>query len=383
MKLDLYGGERHILGAHVATLVVVVASLVAPASARGAPVTAHDSEHTRVWVDFRRDRTFQIDVLGDPVWFLDRLDRLTGLPLAGPLEGEARNRRMVELEGIFSEWVWLFFDGKRLEVQAEYIPADPTRVVNPDWPPLATMRLRGTVPEGASAFSFAYGLVMDDYPMRMEGSDGKPIVHWVKGDLESPRFQVADITPPSRWMVITDYLGLGFLHVLPNAADQILFVIGVCLLGTTLRPTVAQASTFAVAQTLTLGLTIFGILTLRSAIIGPMIALSVAYVAAENLFTSELKPWRLGLVFAFGLVQGVGFAIVLSRLGLPSSSRTAAALGFNLGIVLAQIVVIGLTLGATGWMRPREWYRRRTVVPVSLLIAGIGVYWTVTRMRGG
>ena len=364
------------------TIVVVWACLAAPRSV-GAVPTPHDSEHTRVWVDFHRDGTFQIDVLGDPVWFLDRLDRLTGLPLAGPIEGGARDLRMVELEGIFSNWVWLFFDGKRLDVQAHYIPADPTRIVSPDWPPLATMRLTGTVPEGASTFSFAYGLVMDDYPMRMEGSDGKPLVRWVKGDLESEPFAIQDITPPSRWSVVADYVRLGFLHILRNAADQILFVIGICLLGTSLRPTVAQASTFAVAQTLTLGLTVFGVLSLRSAIVGPMIALSVAYVAAENLFSSELKPGRLGLVFAFGLLQGVGFATVLGRLGLPSSSRTAAAVAFNAGVVGAEIVVIAITAAALGWMRPREWYRRRAVVPASLFIACVGVYWAVTRMGRG
>jgi hypothetical protein len=368
------------------TTIVVGAALLTTTVGRAdasTPPFAHDSEHTRVWVDFHRDGTFQIDVLGDPVWFLDRLDRLTGLPLSGPLVGEDRDRRMVELERIFSEWVWLFFDGERLKVQAEYLPPDPGNVVNPDWPPLATMRLRGTIPDGATVFSFAYGLVQDDYPIRMEGSDGKPRVVWVKGDLESEDFPIADITAPSRGKVMADYLGLGFVHVLPHGTEQILFVIGLCLLSLSAGALVAQASTLAVAQTLTLGLTAFGILSMRTAIVGPMIALSIAYIAAENLFTSELRPWRLGLVFAFGLLQGVELATGLGRLGLPSSSRTAAAMAFNVGVVAAEVAVIALTVAAIGWLRAREWVRRRTVVPISLAIAGVGVYWTVTRITGG
>jgi hypothetical protein len=336
-----------------------------------------------VWVDFHRDGTFQIDVLGDPVWFLDRLDRLTGLPLSGPLIGDDRDRRMTELTPIFSEWVWLFFDGTRLKVQAEYIPPDPDEVVNPDWPPLATMRLRGAIPDGAKVFSFAYGLVQDDYPVRMEGNDGKPRVVWVKGDLESDHYAIADITPPSPTKVVLDYLRLGFLHILPNDVLQVLFVIGICLLSMSPGPIARQASTFVVAQTFTLGLSSFGLLSIRPAIVGPMIALSVAYVAAENLFTAELKPSRLGLVFAFGLLQGVGFATALGRIGLPSSSRTGAALAFNVGVVAAEIAVIALTLAAIGWLRDREWYRRRALVPISLVLVGLGAYWTVTRMTGG
>lgn len=343
----------------------------------------HDSEHTRVWVDFRRDGSFQIDVLGDPVWFLDRLDRLTGLPLSGPLEGDARDRRMEELTPIFSEWIWLFFDGQRLKVEAEFIPADPNVVVNPDWPPLATMRLSGAVPPGAQTFSFAYGLVQDDYPIRMEGSDGKPIVRWVRGDLESERWRITDVTPPSPWRIAGDYAREGFLHVVPGSADQILFAVALCLLGAGLGAALTQASLVVIGQTLALGLAAFGFLSLRAGIVGPLVALSVGYVAAENLFSSELRTGRLALVFAFGLVQGAGFALALARFGLPESNRTVAALAFNLGVVAAEAAVIALALAGSSRLRARPDYRGRALVPLSLAIAGIAAYWTVSRIAGG
>ena len=346
------------------------------------PAAAHDSEHTRVYVAFHRDGTFVIDVLGDPRWFYDRLERLTGMPLSGPLEGADRDRRITELERIMGYWVWAFFDGRRLEIQPEYIPASGPPP-NPDWPALATMRFRGTVPDSAIDFSFAYGLVQDDYPLYLDGNDGKPVIRWVKGDLESEQFPVADVTPPGRWSIVADYLELGFLHVLPQAADQILFVVGIFLLSAASGPLVAQVSTTLVAQTLTLGLAMFGIISLRPAIVGPMIALSVAYVAAENLFTSELKPWRLQLVFAFGLLQGIAFATALTRLGLPTTERTAATLAFNIGVVGGQLAVVAALIATLGTVRNREWYRRRAVVPLSLAIAAMGAYWTVTRITGG
>ena len=76
----------------------------------------------------------------------------------------------------------------------------------------------------------------------------------------------------------------------------------------------------------------YGIVSLPSRIVEPLIALSIAYVAIENLMTRELKPWRLALVFMFGLLHGLGFAGVLRELGLPRGEFLTALLSFNLGV---------------------------------------------------
>ena len=89
--------------------------------------------------------------------------------------------------------------------------------------------------------------------------------------------------------------------------------------------------------------------SLPSSIVEPMIALSITYVAIENLFTSTLRPWRLGLVFAFGLLHGMGFAGVLKDLGLPRSEFLTALLTFNVGVEAGQLAVIALaSLATTG-----------------------------------
>jgi hydrogenase/urease accessory protein HupE len=348
-------------------------------SSAGPVAPPHDAEHTQVKVAFFPDGTFQVDVLNPPVWFRERLEPLAEVPVVDPLMGADRDRRLGELRGVFAEWVWLLFDGVRVAAEPEYVP---TPVASEDETTLATMRMRGRVPEGAVEFSWAYGLVIDPYPMQILARDGSTITHWVEGPFESERFQIAALTPPSRWSVIVSYLGLGFTHILPKGLDHILFVIGIYLLSTRIKPILAQVTAFTVAHTITLGMTIFGVISLPPSVVEPLIALSIAYVSVENLFTSELKPWRLGLVFGFGLLHGMGFAGVLSGLGLPRSERLTALLSFNLGVEGGQLAVIAAMFLALGWLRDREWYRRRTVLPISFAIAGVGLYWTVTRIAG-
>ena len=127
---------------------------------------------------------------------------------------------------------------------------------------------------------------------------------------------------------------------------------------------------------------IYGIVSLPSRIVEPLIALSIAYVAIENLVTSQLKPWRLALVFAFGLLHGMGFAGVLSDLGLPRREFLTALLSFNVGVELGQLTVIALAALLVVWYRHHAWYHRRVVVPASLAIAAIGIYWTIVRAFG-
>ncbi|HKD16682.1 MAG TPA: HupE/UreJ family protein, partial [Thermoanaerobaculia bacterium] len=137
------------------------------------------------------------------------------------------------------------------------------------------------------------------------------------------------------------------------------------------------------AHTITLALTIYGVVSLSPRIVEPLIALSIVYVAVENVVTPKLTPWRVALVFAFGLLHGMGFAGVLAELGLPRSEFLPALLCFNGGVELGQLTVILTAFVLIGLpFRNRPWYRRRIVVPASLVIAAIGLVWFVQRVRG-
>jgi hypothetical protein len=138
-----------------------------------------------------------------------------------------------------------------------------------------------------------------------------------------------------------------------------------------------------VAHSLTLGLALYGVVTLPAAVVEPLIALSIVYVAVENLRTRELTRARVALVFLFGLLHGLGFAGVLTGLQLPRADFALGLVGFNLGVEAGQLTVIAAVALAVGWWRDRPWYHARIVVPASLAIAAVGLYWTVTRLAGG
>src|SRR5207247_1613157 len=112
---------------------------------------------------------------------------------------------------------------------------------------------------------------------------------------------------PGRGETSLRYLRLGFRHIVPEGTDHILFVLGLFLLSPRLRPMLLQVSAFTLAHTATLALSTLGVVRLSPAVVEPLIALSIAYVAAENTLRQELRPWRAALVFGFGLLHGLGF----------------------------------------------------------------------------
>ena len=350
--------------------------------ASGEAARAHELELTEVHVTFESDGTFRIEVMNDPGWLLMRVEPFSGLGISGRLDPPDRDERLVRMEPTFAEWVHLYFDGERSPISATYLPPADDGPTAPDGTLLGVMRLDGRVPPGAETFSFAYGLIMDPYPLLIRDRSDEVVTYWNVGEYETEPMLLGELTPPTRWQVVGTYLGLGFTHIVPKGLDHILFVVGIFLLGTRLTPMLAQVTTFTVAHTITLGLSMVGVLALPARVVEPLIALSIAYVAIENLVTSELKPWRLALVFGFGLLHGLGFAGVLAELGLPRGEFAAALMSFNLGVEGGQLAVIAGLFAALGWARHAPWYRCAAVVPLSLGIAAVGVYWTVTRALG-
>ncbi|EGX99928.1 hypothetical protein AZA_89890 [Nitrospirillum viridazoti Y2] len=160
-------------------------------------------------------------------------------------------------------------------------------------------------------------------------------------------------------------------------------MLGIFLLTTRLRSILVQVTAFTLAHSVTLGLTMYGVISLPSRVVEPLIALSVAYVAVENILTARLTPWRPLVVFAFGLLHGMGFAGALADLRLARRDVIPALVSFNVGIELAQLSIIAAAYAAVAlWHKDKPWYRRRVVIPASSLIAATGLFWTVQRVAG-
>jgi hypothetical protein len=259
-------------------------------------------------------------------------------------------------------------------------------------PVMLMLSLEGHLPPGARSVSFHFPAVMDVIAVTVSrpGQDPATLVASasettarIPVQLENSATNSSDTRPvaePGRWLVARQYLALGFTHILPEGTDHILFVLGLFLLSSRLKPLLWQVTAFTVAHSITLGLAMYGFIRLPSSVVEPLIAASIAFVAVENICTSELKPWRPVVVFCFGLIHGLGFSSVLLSLGLPRQDFTTALVTFNGGVELGQFTVISGAFLAIGWWRQREWYRRAVVIPASALIAATGVFWMVQRI---
>ena len=177
------------------------------------------------------------------------------------------------------------------------------------------------------------------------------------------------------------YILAGLQHVIPLGFDHVLFIISLFFLNSHLGTALIQCSLFTVAHSLTLALVSLGVLSLSATIVEPLIAISIFVVAFENTSRSASLSWhRLVLVFLFGLLHGMGFASALAEFGLPKDELVPALVGFNLGVEIAQVLIIVACYALIARpMREREWYHRRVVAPLSTAIASVALYWAVQR----
>ena len=355
-------------------LVAAVAALLS-----GAAVRAHEIGTTRVSVSFHQGRTYDIEIVTDAETLAAKLAASGGPPV--PLDLSPAGLQSV-LAGAGEQL------RKRLKVvfdSAELAPAIAFSVTpGPEsGPATATIRLTGQIPPGARAFIWTYSWTAASYAMTIRGdASASPATEWLEGGQSSAPFQLTvPGRPATRLATAWRYLTLGFTHIVPHGLDHMLFVLGIYLLSGRARSVLLQVSAFTVAHSITLGLSLYGIVAVSSKIVEPLIAVSIAYVAIENIFLAELKSRRVALVFAFGLLHGMGFAGALRDLGLPRSEFLTALLTFNIGVETGQLAVIGTAFILIGWhCANRTWYRSRIVVPTSALIACLAVYWTIERL---
>ncbi len=321
--------------------------------AAGMATGAHEIGTTKAAMRFPAEGTYVLEIETD----------------AAPLMEKLGSRELTHCGEAIRGRVALAFDGQTAR------PAIECRMLADGG---ALVALTGPVPSGAKAFTFRFGWVFTTYSLQVGGT-----TVWVEGGEMSVPLAVGITEPVSRWRVAWRYLALGFTHILPYGLDHVLFVLGIYLLSNKPRSVLLQVTAFTAAHSITLGLSMYGLLRVPASVVEPLIAVSIAYVAIENVFLSELKPWRVGLVFGFGLLHGMGFAGVLTGLGLPRGEFVTALLTFNIGVEMGQLAVIGAAFLLVGWhCSERIWWRSRVVIPASTLIACAAIYWTVERVMG-
>jgi hydrogenase/urease accessory protein HupE len=255
-------------------------------------------------------------------------------------------------------------------------------------PRISVINLRGDIDQSATTLQWYYPARFGDNAVRVRQVDeDNELWHWsewqwLRKDEASEAFSLEEVfTRRPITEVVLSYMFIGFEHIVPKGTDHILFILGIFLLSTRMRPLLWQVTMFTVAHTLTLALSMKGIINLPSSIVEPLIALSIAYVGIENIFAHSLHKSRLVLVFLFGLLHGMGFAGVLAEFGMPPNAFATALISFNVGVELGQIAVIFMAYFAVGlWFRTKPWYHQFVTIPCSLIISAIGLYWTWDRI---
>ena len=341
---------------------------------------AHEIGTSRVSALFHGGETYEIEIVTDATALAEKLEAVGGKQLPSGINAGALQSLITNFDDSFRQRVKIAFDGADVRPAIEYsvVPA-----IDASSAPAATIRLTGQIPSGAREFTWKFAWTFASYALLIRNAANEnPATHWLEGGQTSAPFALnSTASSVDRLRTAWRYLKLGFTHILPNGLDHMLFVLGLYLLSSRPRTVLWQVSAFTVAHSITLGLSMYGLVSVPPRIVEPLIALSIAYVAIENIFLSELKSWRIALVFAFGLLHGMGFAGALKELGLPRSEFLTALLTFNIGVEAGQLTVIAAAFLLVGWhYSNRVWYRARVVVPASAMIACMAIYWTIQRL---
>ena len=243
-----------------------------------------------------------------------------------------------------------------------------------------TVELVAALPEEARSVSIGWAAALGPLVLRQEGVE-EPYDGYLDPGQMSPAIALAGGNAQGALSTFASYVPVGFQHIIPKGLDHILFVLGLFLFNTGLRPLLWQISAFTAAHTLTLAAAATGVVSVPAAIVEPAIAASIVFVAVENIVAAGRSRTRLPLVFLFGLLHGLGFASVLAEFGLPEGGFFAALLGFNLGVEIGQLAVVGLAFLLIGlWFNAHRLYRAVVVIPGSALIGLAGAVWFVQRL---
>jgi hypothetical protein len=341
---------------------------------------AHEIGTTSVRLTRQSSGPWTATITTAPQGLLNKLEVESGTPRSARLDAVQLLQRLKAQSASLASHLDLRFDGRpcplTISIARLEAPADITRAAF-----VILDAICSSAPPNAKAVSWNDDLVYSTYALTLD-QEGVSTTVWI--DAGASASLPLDGGARTRAGVIAEYLVLGFEHILPKGFDHILFVLGMFLLTRSARPILIQVTSFTLAHSLTLGLTMYGVVSLPPKIVEPLISLSIAYVAIENLFTPRVTPWRPAVVFAFGLLHGMGFAGVLRELRLPRADFLPALVSFNAGIELAQLTVIALAFACTHavWQHGPRWYRARIVVPASAAIAVTALAWTMQRVYG-
>jgi hypothetical protein len=269
-------------------------------------------------------------------------------------------------------------DGTRLT--PEIVSVDIPETGDTDLLRDSFLTIAADLPPGDAGVRVGLSPALGTFIPRQVGGGEDAYEGFLDGGELTPALPRGDVLTEDAGAVFLRYIVAGFDHIIPKGLDHILFVLGLFFFSMHIRPLLFQVTAFTLAHTITLALASTGVVSVPASVVEPLIAASIVYVGIENTLGRGNMRARTALVFAFGLLHGLGFASVLGDFGIATERFGWALAGFNIGVELGQLAVIAgafLTVGL--WFGKKEFYRPFIAVPASLAIAAVGAYWVVER----
>lgn len=349
----------------------VIAATLAGLFCAGIVTRAHPLSPTSVSMFVDAKGRIDVDVTMDADAMITRLD--SGSFERIDDEVAPPNRKAERLRGlaaVLERSMVLTVDGRPLRLEFDKVTVDMLSD--------ATVRLAAEGPAGAETVQFQMSLAGAPYALTVRTARGDHTT-WVSGPAASGPV-VLDRPDTSR--TFREGVALGFTHVVPRGIDHILFVAGLGLV-TVRRQLLLVVTAFTLAHSITLGLGLYGLVSLPPAVVEPLIALSVAYIGVENLLRPGPGRWRILIVFLFGLLHGLGFAGALGEFVTTPAARFVMLVSFNVGVEIGQLAVLVVTLAglaAISALHVRA--TQPTARAASAAVALVGVIWTIERLIG-
>ncbi|NOT11795.1 MAG: HupE/UreJ family protein [Methylococcaceae bacterium] len=178
----------------------------------------------------------------------------------------------------------------------------------------------------------------------------------------------------------TEFVQLGIEHIL-TGYDHLLFLLSLLVVTHRFWPALKIITFFTLAHSITLALASFNVINFPGSIVEPLIAVTIVYVALENIWRGEQVKGREWLTFFFGLIHGFGFASVLREMNIGDNEGgiLLPLFSFNLGVELGQISVAALVLPIIWWLHRRPLVDQWLAPACSILTGIAGTYWLVDR----
>jgi hydrogenase/urease accessory protein HupE len=292
--------------------------------------------------------------------------------LLDPTLVEQRERAM---QAMLTPRLELFADGRRL---------------TPEWGATEVLRDRQSLrfhlryPVASAPGTIALSTVMFPYdPMHqtfINVYEGETLTSQMIVDAKHPHIDYFAGTRQGVAAVIRKFVPAGVHHILIGP-DHLLFLVGLLLLGGSIRQLLIVVTSFTIAHSITLSLAALNIVTPPARLIEPAIALSIVYVGADNILAQGGRDVRGWIAFTFGFIHGFGFANVLREMDLPPRALGWSLFSFNIGVEIGQLFVVVLVASAFAMLRAKsEWSRRHLAFAGSIVVIAAGAFWFVQRV---